>query len=174
MRTIARSTGARVTGVTISPYQIERGRAHNRGSGLDRQCTFVEADFNHLPFESGRFDGAYTIAACCHAGDRRGPFAEVLRVLRPGARFVGSDWCMTHGQRQHERHRAEHAHFAAGVGRPEQRVLRRTPQVLASALAHGDDDGEPRAPVHRLEDVFQTDPLGPGQIAARCAAGSAQ
>jgi sterol 24-C-methyltransferase len=95
MRTIARATGAEVTGVSISPYQIARARRHGDRAGLAALCKPVEADFNRLPFEPASFDGAYTLEACCHAEDRRRPFGEVFRVLKPGARFAGTDWCLT-------------------------------------------------------------------------------
>lgn len=95
MRTIARATGADVTGVSISPYQIERARLHNEQAGLGERCQVVEGDFNQLAFEPESFDAAYTIEACCHADQRRRPFEQVFRVLRPGAIFAGTDWCLT-------------------------------------------------------------------------------
>ncbi|MHB8418597.1 MAG: sterol methyltransferase family protein [Myxococcales bacterium] len=111
MRTIARATGAAVTGVSIAPYQIERARRHNERAGLAGLCTAIEADFNRLPLGAASFDGAYTMEACCHAEDRRGPFAEVFRCLRPGALFAGTDWCLTSqfrpGEQRHERIRSE-------------------------------------------------------------------
>jgi sterol 24-C-methyltransferase len=107
MRSIARFSQARVTGITIAPYQIERGRRHNEKQGLNHLCEIVEGDFNAMPFEGGRFDAAYTIEACCHAGDRRGPFKEVFRTLKRGGFFAGYDWCMTDayvaGDPNHER-----------------------------------------------------------------------
>jgi sterol 24-C-methyltransferase len=95
MRTIASFSGAHVVGISISPYQIERARRHNERAGLGRQCELVEGDFAALPFGDATYDAAYTLEACCHASDRRAPFQEVFRVLKPGARFGGHDWCMT-------------------------------------------------------------------------------
>lgn len=95
MRTVARCSGASVVGITISPYQIGRARRHNERAGLAGLCEVVEGDFNAMPFEDATFDAAYTLEACCHAGDRRRPFAEVFRVLKPGALFAGHDWCLT-------------------------------------------------------------------------------
>src|SRR5207237_1356027 len=102
MRNIARFSGAGITGITIAPYQIERGREHGKKQGLSHLCEFVEGDFNAMPFEAGRFDAAYTIEACCHAGDRRGPFKEVFRTLKSGGLFAGYDWCMTDAYRPGE------------------------------------------------------------------------
>lgn len=107
MRTIARHSGAHVTGLTIAPYQVERARAHNLKAGLSHLCEPVLGDFNQMTFGPATFDAAYTLEACCHAADRRGPFAEVFRVLKPGALFAGYDWCMTPryraGDADHER-----------------------------------------------------------------------
>jgi sterol 24-C-methyltransferase len=93
--------------VTFSPYQIQRIRTLNEQAGLAHLCEGVEADFNRLPFEAGTFDGAYEIEACCHAADRRGPFSEIFRTLKPGALFAGYDWVMTSryiaGDAEHER-----------------------------------------------------------------------
>ena len=95
MRAIARLSGARITGVTISPYQVERARRHTERERLTHLCTYIECDYHHLPFEEGRFSAAYSIEACCHAADRRGPFGEAFRTLAPGALFAGADWCLT-------------------------------------------------------------------------------
>lgn len=95
MRTIAAFSGARIVGISISPYQIERARRHNKRAGLEQRCEVVEGDFASMPFADATFDAAYTLEACCHAADRRDPFGEVFRVLKPGACFAGHDWCMT-------------------------------------------------------------------------------
>jgi sterol 24-C-methyltransferase len=95
MRTIAAFSGARIVGICISPYQIERARTHNKRAGLEGRCEVVEGDFASMPFGDATFDAAYTLEACCHAADRRGAFGEVFRVLKPGAFFAGHDWCMT-------------------------------------------------------------------------------
>ena len=107
MRSIARFSQASVTGITIAPYQIQRGREHCAKQGLSHLCELVEGDFNAMPFEDGKFDAAYSIEACCYADDRRGPFKEVFRTLKSGGLFAGYDWCMTEthvpGDANHER-----------------------------------------------------------------------
>lgn len=47
------------------------------------------------PFAASRFDAAYAIEATCHAPDRVGCYAEVRRVLKPGAIFACYEWCLT-------------------------------------------------------------------------------
>jgi hypothetical protein len=45
MRTVARLTGADVTGVNITAYQVERAKKYNEREGLAGQCTVLESDF---------------------------------------------------------------------------------------------------------------------------------
>jgi len=40
----------------------------------------------------GRFGVVFSKDAIVHVGDKAGLYAEVLRVLKPGGVFVGSDW----------------------------------------------------------------------------------
>lgn len=112
MRNIARFSGANVTGITNAPYHVARGRHHNTRTGMAHLCEVVEADFNDIPFNSAKFDAAYSIESCCHAGDRRGPFAEVFRVMKPGALFVGTDWCLTAAYAPEN---AEHQRIKKGI-----------------------------------------------------------
>jgi len=94
MRHLAQDFDVHVTGVTIVPYQVTRGRELTARAGLEDRCSFVVGDFNHLELPDSSFDAVYTIEACCHAADRRGPFGEAFRALRPGGRFAGYDWAL--------------------------------------------------------------------------------
>lgn len=97
LRTIAQASGCSITGVTINAYQVERARRLNDKAGLGERCRVIQGDFTQLPQQDETFDGAYTLEAVCHAGDRARVFGELFRVLRPGSRLVGTDWCMTDG-----------------------------------------------------------------------------
>lgn len=95
MRHIAKISGARITGVNISGYQVEKARAYNRKAGLEGQCSILQADFLHVPVADGTFDAAYAIEATCHAPDKPSIYGEVARILKPGAPFAFYEWCMT-------------------------------------------------------------------------------
>jgi len=95
MRNIARFSGSKITGANISDYQIKVGNKRNKEVHLDKLCKLEKADFMKMPFANNTFDGAYAIEATCHAPDKSMVFAEVLRVLKPGAYFSGVDWIVT-------------------------------------------------------------------------------
>ncbi|CAF1553434.1 unnamed protein product [Rotaria sp. Silwood1] len=91
LRRIAYLTGAHITGITISPYQVQRARE----IGVPTNCEFIQGDFMKLPFEDNSFDHVYAIESVCHAPEKSKCFAEVFRVLKPGGSFVGYDACLT-------------------------------------------------------------------------------
>ena len=62
---------------------------------MDHLCSILHGDFLNIPAEDASFDAAYHIEAIPHAPDKAAAYAEIFRVLRPGAVFVGYDWCMT-------------------------------------------------------------------------------
>ena len=93
-RTIARVTEAHVTGLELRGGHVARARELTTVAGLDGQCDFAQGDFTQMPFEDGRFDGAYEINSICHAPRPVDVYDEVFRVLKPGARFVSSGWCL--------------------------------------------------------------------------------
>ena len=95
MRSIARSHGASVEGVTINAYQVQRARALNAQHKLDARCTVVQGDFTNLPHANASFGAAYSFEAICHLSERKGVLRELARVVKPGGLVAGTDWCLT-------------------------------------------------------------------------------
>eukprot|EP01100_Stratorugosa_tubuloviscum_P000362 TRINITY_DN1079_c0_g1_i1.p1 TRINITY_DN1079_c0_g1~~TRINITY_DN1079_c0_g1_i1.p1 ORF type:complete len:343 (+),score=181.93 TRINITY_DN1079_c0_g1_i1:221-1249(+) len=95
MRNIARFSGSQIVGVNNNDYQIKKGEKHNQSMGLSGQCKFLKADFMNLPIDKDSFDAAYAIEATCHAPNKTACFAEIYRVLKPGALFAVYEWCLT-------------------------------------------------------------------------------
>ena len=90
---LARDPGAgHVTGVDIDPALLERAASLVAGAGLDARVTLRAIRPGALPFAGGRFDLVYAGAVTCHVEALRPFFAEVMRVLRPGACFTGAEW----------------------------------------------------------------------------------
>mmetsp|Transcript_34893 Transcript_34893/g.77555 ORF Transcript_34893/g.77555 Transcript_34893/m.77555 type:complete len:388 (-) Transcript_34893:1059-2222(-) len=95
MRTIAATSGAHVTGLTINEYQVSRAKYHNEKQGVSPLTTVVRGDFLNMPFPDNTFDGAYAIEATCHAPKLEEVYGEVFRVLKPGSIFVSYEWVST-------------------------------------------------------------------------------
>lgn len=93
--TIARATGASITGINFNAYQIARGERSVRRAGLQETCDFLLASFMDVPLEDCHFDAAYSFEATCHAPDRALCFKELDRLLRPGGELALIDWCLT-------------------------------------------------------------------------------
>ena len=96
MRRVARESGARVMCVNNSELQLEEARRKNVEAGLDHMAEYMKCNFMDMSaIEADSFDAAYAIESTCHAPDKRRAFAEIYRVLKPGALFWGQEMCMT-------------------------------------------------------------------------------
>ncbi|MGH2724076.1 MAG: class I SAM-dependent methyltransferase [Actinomycetota bacterium] len=76
----------RLTGIDLSPATLEIARA--RARELRRDVDLREGDAQALDFEDRRFDTVVSTLALCSVPRYRAAIAEVLRVLRPGGRFL--------------------------------------------------------------------------------------
>lgn len=112
MREIARFSGASVTGINISKYQIEKGNGYVREAGLENLCRYLEGSFMDIPAEDESFDAVYAVEATCHAASRRGVFGEAFRVLKPGGCFAAYEWVMTP---KYDENNAEHRAIKRGI-----------------------------------------------------------
>jgi MPBQ/MSBQ methyltransferase len=88
-RILARDYGFDVTGITISPGQVERARQLTE-PGLN--CQFQVDDATRLSFPDNRFDVVWCIEAGPHMPDKLGFAKELMRVLKPGGTLAVADW----------------------------------------------------------------------------------
>lgn len=95
LREIARFSGAKILGVNINAYQIEKARIQTTEEGPSDLADYVVCDFSNVDEPDGSFDAVYSIESTCHAADRESVFGEALRLLKPGGRFAAYEWCMT-------------------------------------------------------------------------------
>lgn len=87
---IFRSRVARLTAVELDPTLASALAARLDGTNVE----VVEADATAMPFPDGRFSGAISFTMLHHvptAELQDALFADVARVLAPGATFVASD-----------------------------------------------------------------------------------
>lgn len=89
----ARSSGAtgKAVGIDQSHAQAARARANLAAAGL--AATVIEMDVASLDFPDGWFDAVVTSCGMPNAAFDEAA-SEVLRVLKPGGRFVMADWCL--------------------------------------------------------------------------------
>jgi demethylmenaquinone methyltransferase / 2-methoxy-6-polyprenyl-1,4-benzoquinol methylase len=78
-----------VTGIDFCPPMLERAR--ERAQRRRVAPRFVEGDVMALPFDDASFDGATMGFSLRNVVDVDATLREILRVLRPGARFVSLD-----------------------------------------------------------------------------------
>jgi SAM-dependent methyltransferase len=90
-RTFAGTTGCRVTGIDLTPEFVEVANALTRRCGLADRVSFREASALSLPFGEAGFDAAAMIHVGMNVEDKATLFAQVRRVLKPGARFAVYD-----------------------------------------------------------------------------------
>jgi len=94
-REISRFTGAKLVGLNINELQVERAKFYTQKYGMQDLCNFVVGDFHKIPFPENTFDAVYCIEASCHSPHREKVFAEAMRVLKPGGRFLTTEYCLT-------------------------------------------------------------------------------
>ena len=81
-----------VVGIDVDPALLRQMDERNRNAGLaDRIRSRLVAP-GPLPFEANSFDVVFSKDSIVQIPDKPALFAEVHRVLRPGGRFLASDW----------------------------------------------------------------------------------
>lgn len=88
-RILARDYGFAVTGITISPQQVERAQQLTP-EGISAQ--FVVDDAMAISFPDASFDVVWSIEAGPHMPDKAVFAKELMRVLKPGGIMVMADW----------------------------------------------------------------------------------
>jgi tocopherol O-methyltransferase len=86
---LAQKYKARMTGITISPVQVEMARKAAAAAKLDAQFLLMDAEALNFPHQ---FDLLLSIESISHYHDRRSFFANAARFLKPGCVFALTDW----------------------------------------------------------------------------------
>jgi MPBQ/MSBQ methyltransferase len=94
LRSIAqRLPWADLHGITLVPWQLEKGRQLNQSCPEAERITLALADYEHTTFSSASFDAVYAIESSCYAqgANKSALLRESHRLLRPGGRIVVAD-----------------------------------------------------------------------------------
>lgn len=86
-RFMARTYGCRVTGIDLAEDYVRTAASLARRVGLSEKVAYRQASALALPFTHGMFDGATMMHVGMNIADKAALFAEIRRVLKPGAAF---------------------------------------------------------------------------------------
>ncbi len=89
---VGRQTGAGVVGIDLSGVGIERARERAEEFGVADRARFEVGDLTATGLPDASFDGALSLDVLWSVPDKAGALREVARILRPGARFVFTNW----------------------------------------------------------------------------------
>ena len=96
MRRVAQETGVRVVGINNNEQQLEKARVRNREAGLHEVIDCLKCNIMDMrSIEAESFDRGYAIESTCHTPSRATAYAQIFRLLKPGAYFWCQEMCVT-------------------------------------------------------------------------------
>ena len=135
LRRVVREAGVKVLGVNTNEIQLAKSKSLDAEAGLDHMIDYLACSFMDMDgIADETFDRAYAIESTCHAPDKAGAFAEIYRVLKPGALFWGQEMCMTDTfDPADERHRAIEKELLHGIALKEAATFGEVNRALETA-----------------------------------------
>lgn len=94
-RYLAKALGSEshVTGITLSPNQVKRGTELAKEQGVETNVKFQVMDALQMTFPDNTFDIVWACESGEHMPDKKAYISEMMRVLKPGGKFVMATWC---------------------------------------------------------------------------------
>jgi phosphoethanolamine N-methyltransferase len=89
---VSRFGAASVLGIDIDPRLVVRMQQRIAAAGLAGRIQGQAVEGGPLPFAAASFDVVFSKDSLVQIPDKGALFSEVIRVLRPGGRFIASDW----------------------------------------------------------------------------------
>jgi tocopherol O-methyltransferase len=89
---LAKNIGARMTGITLVPKQIEFAKRFAQEKKVENLTDFRIMDFTKTSFVDETFDVVWAIESICHSSDQRLFLAEAYRILKESGRLLISDY----------------------------------------------------------------------------------
>lgn len=93
-RYLAKNLGpnAQVTGITLSPNQVKRATSLAVEQGVPN-VNFRVMNALEMEFPDNSFDVVWACESGEHMPDKKAYIDEMMRVLKPGGKFVMATWC---------------------------------------------------------------------------------
>lgn len=88
---LAENFNVTVTGITLSPSQVEHATRFAEKRGVADRVKFKVADYCKTPFEEESFDIVWGLESVCYALHKKLFTDEAYRVLKKGGRLVSAD-----------------------------------------------------------------------------------
>jgi erythromycin 3''-O-methyltransferase len=88
---LRRYSPARITGINVTPLQVELARARVQEAGLASRIRLHFGSATAMPFADSTFDRVLALESAFHFETRSGFFTEAMRVLRPGGILATTD-----------------------------------------------------------------------------------
>ncbi|MCL5776145.1 class I SAM-dependent methyltransferase [Limibaculum sp. FT325] len=91
---------AQVVGIDVEEQLVAAARGLIAEKGLGERIRLELVEPGALPFDDVSFDVVFSKDAMVHIPDKQALYSEVLRVLKPGGRFIAADWLWAAGAEQ--------------------------------------------------------------------------
>jgi len=90
-----------LTGITVVPWQVERGTELNAECAEGERVRLMQGDYERTELDAGTFDAVYGVESTCYArgADKGLLLREAYRLLKPGGRMVMADGFLESGDR---------------------------------------------------------------------------
>jgi ubiquinone/menaquinone biosynthesis C-methylase UbiE len=85
-----------VTGIDVEDTVLDSARALIAREGLAARIGLAKVAPGPLPLPPATFDVVVSKDSIVHIADKHALMREVSRVLKPGGRFIASDWLISH------------------------------------------------------------------------------
>ncbi len=85
-----------VTGIDVEDTVLASARALIAREGLSARIGLAKVAPGPLPLPPSTFDVVFSKDSIVHIADKHALMREVARVLKPGGRFIASDWLIGH------------------------------------------------------------------------------